>query len=130
MDTDGKLIAIVRVRGKVRVSADVANTLERLKLKNVNNCTVVKATKDYEGMLKKCKDYVAYGEIDDETLAQLLKKSKKGTENGKELTLKESMPVRLHPPRHGYRKIKLNYRQGGALGYMGSDINGLIKRML
>ena len=44
--------------------------------------------------------------------------------------LRKSLPIRLHPPRKGYRSIKRNVKQGGALGYMGPDINGLIQRMV
>ncbi|MEM0106781.1 MAG: uL30 family ribosomal protein [Candidatus Micrarchaeaceae archaeon] len=121
-----KFIAVLRVRGKVKVSADVAETLNRLKLKNPNNCAIIKATDSYEGMINKCKDYVAYGELDKDTLELLMKKA--GMKEGE--SIKEKMPIRLHPPKRGYRNIKLNYRQGGALGYMGSDINALIKRML
>ena len=37
---------------------------------------------------------------------------------------------RLHPPVKGYEGNKRSYQNGGALGYMGADINDLIKRML
>ena len=44
--------------------------------------------------------------------------------------LKELMPFRLHPPRHGFRSTKLSIKQGGNLGYNGEKINALITRMI
>jgi len=38
-------------------------------------------------------------------------------------------PFRLHPPRKGYRNIKLPYPEG-ALGYRGKEINELLRRMI
>src|SRR5271157_1775307 len=110
-----KLVAIVRIRGTVNVRGDITETLKRLNLKRVSNCTVIKVNDSYDGMLKKCSNYVAFGEIDEPTLAKLLARHAKG------FTAKEIMegkydaekfgaciPFRLHPPRHGYRSTKLN----------------------
>ncbi len=117
----GKLIAIVRVRGHVKVSSDIEETMKRLRLNHVNNCTVVKMDGSYFGMLDKCKNHVTYGEIDEATLKSLLAKflpevDPKEVLSGKKpmSDLKESMPFRLHPPRRGYRPIKLSYAQKGA----------------
>jgi large subunit ribosomal protein L30 len=132
-----KLIAIVRVRGKVKTSHDMEETLKRLRLNRVNNCVVVKSVPSYKGMIKKCQNHIAYGEIDSEVLEKLVTKhlpdvDAKAVASGKIdiTTLKESMPFRLHPPRHGYKSVKLGYNQGGSLGDNGSDINKLIKRMI
>ena len=130
-----KLIAVVRIRGRVNVRSDVAETLERLRLKRVSNCVVLKVTDSYNGMLNKCVNYVAYGEIDEPTLAKLLEKHAEGLEakdviSGSAEKLKEQLPFRLHPPRHGYKSTKLHFRQGGSLGYMGEEINKLIARMV
>ncbi|MGI0134555.1 MAG: uL30 family ribosomal protein, partial [Candidatus Micrarchaeaceae archaeon] len=69
-----KLVSIVRVRGRVNVRSDITETLNRLNLKRVNNCVVIKVTDSYGGMLNKCHNHVAYGEIDEETLSKLLAK--------------------------------------------------------
>ncbi len=135
---DNKLVAVVRIRGRVNVRGDITETLSRLNLKKVSNCTLIKVTDSYNGMLDKCKDYVAYGEIDEPTLTKLLERHKtegldaKGLMEGKfdAKKLKEHVPFRLHPPRHGYKSTKLAFSQGGSLGYMGSDINKLIARMV
>jgi large subunit ribosomal protein L30 len=138
---DGKskdeLIAIVRIRGRVNVRRDITETLERLHLKRVNNCIVLKMSPAYEGMLNKCVNYVSYGEIDAETLGKLLGRHAEGFDPKEVISgkadmakLKERMPFRLHPPRHGFRSTKLSVKQGGDLGYKGAGINALIKRMV
>jgi large subunit ribosomal protein L30 len=82
-------------------------------------------------MIKKVKDYVTYGEIDDETEKLLVEKRGEKTKDkeGKEVMKKF---FRLSPPRKGFGRkgIKFAFSQGGALGYRGTKINDLIKRML
>ncbi len=134
--TNDKLIAVVRIRGRVGIRSTTAETLKRLRLKRINNCIIAEATKSYEGMIKKCNNYIAYGEIDEPTLKKLLKKNSieigldKLADEGISKKLKEIMPFRLHPPRHGYKSIKRGVNQGGSLGYMGTGINELINRMV
>jgi len=133
---NNKLIAIVRIRGRVGVMNKTAETLERLRLKKVNNCVVVKVTKSYSGMIKRCSNYITYGEIDEPTLKNLLEKnsikleSNKVMEAGISKELRDTLPFKLHPPKHGYKGIKHGINQGGSLGYMGPQINELIKRMI
>ena len=134
---NNKLVAVLRIRGTVNVRGDITETLKRLNLKRVSNCTIIRVTDSYDGMLKKCSDYVAFGEIDEPTLTKLLERHAKG------FTAKEIMegkydvekfsaciPFRLHPPRHGYKNTKRNVNQGGSLGYMGPKINELLGRMV
>ncbi len=131
------MIAAVRIRGRVNVSHDIAETLNRLNLKRVSNCVLIKANSSYSGMLAAAKDRIAYGEVDKDTLSMLLAKYAKDF-NAQELIdgkrdvkeLREKMPFRLHPPRHGYKNTKLSHSQGGSLGYLGPGVNGLIKRMI
>ncbi|MGI0100413.1 MAG: uL30 family ribosomal protein [Candidatus Micrarchaeaceae archaeon] len=132
-----KLVAVVRIRGRVNVRSDITETLNRLNLKRVSNCTLIKITDSYNGMLNKCTNYIAYGEIDEPTLSKLLEKHAKELD-AKELLggkydaekVRSFVPFRLHPPRHGYKSTKLHFRQGGSLGYMGGEINKLITRMV
>jgi len=134
---DNKLIAAVRVRGRVNVRHDITETLNRLRLKRVNNCVVMKMTDSYYGMIKECSNYITYGEIDEPTLTRLIngagikadpKQIMEGKYDMKEL--KKSLPFRLHPPRHGYKSTKRSVKQGGSLGYMGPGINKLLQRMV
>jgi large subunit ribosomal protein L30 len=131
-----KIIAAIRVRGRVNVRGDITETLNRLKLKRVNNCVLIKVDESYTGMLKKCNSYIAYGEVNDEVLSKLLDKTELSikpeelSDKEKVKELREKLPIRLHPPRHGYKSTKLGFNQGGSLGYMGDYINNLISRMI
>jgi len=80
-------------------------------------------------MLRKIKDYVAYGEISDETLKELISKRAK-KQADKENKTKPFFE--LPPPKGGFERkgIKISFKDGGALGYRGSKINDLVKRML
>ncbi len=136
---ENKLLAIIRVRGRVGVRQSITETLNRLNLKRVNNLAIVFGNKSMLGMIQKCNDFVTYGEIKEDTLNKLfeakgitLKKEEldlvqKGKKNLKSIINKS---ITMHPPRHGYEGIKKGYSSGGALGYRGEDINTLIKRML
>ena len=152
------MYAVVRLRGSVKVRKEILDTLKMLRLHRVNHCVLVPKTKDYEGMLKKVKDYVTYGEIKKETLVKLLKErgrlvgNKKLTEDSlnkitgfktfeefAEAMLKGKVklkdypqikPVfRLSPPKHGLKSKKLHYPKGD-LGYRGDAINELVERMI
>ncbi|MDE1874304.1 MAG: uL30 family ribosomal protein [Candidatus Micrarchaeota archaeon] len=141
MSEKSKLLAVIRVRGRVKVRQSIAETLDRLNLRRVNNLVLVNSgNASYMGMLKKCKDFVTFGEIDKETLGKLLSaKGVKaedsaassllsGSTSAKELKIE--MPIRMHPPRSGYEGVKKPYQNGGSLGYRSEGINKLIAKML
>lgn len=141
MAEKSKLLAVIRVRGTVKVRESIAETLDRLRLKKVNNLVLLNSdNSSYAGMIQKCKDFVTFGEIEKETLSKLF--SAKGVKVDEaslgsllsgEKTLKDlkiEMPIRMHPPRHGYEGIKKDYASGGSLGYRSAGINKLITRML
>jgi len=139
------MLAAIRLRGRVGVRKEIQDTLKLLGLRKKFSCCVVPEDKTYLGMLKKAKDYITYGEIDEDTLRELIEKRFKRTPSNlrkignakssdeilnKVLNEKISLHFNLHPPRGGLRSIKLAYKQGGDLGYRGKAINELIKRML
>ncbi|EQD30407.1 50S ribosomal protein L30P, partial [mine drainage metagenome] len=96
---DKKIIAAIRVRGRVNVRHDIAETLERLRLKRPNNCIILSPTDSYRGMLKMCNNYIAYGEVDEDIISKLLKKvGIDSIEGADKEQLKKAMPIRLHPP--------------------------------
>ncbi|MCL5239505.1 MAG: uL30 family ribosomal protein [Candidatus Marsarchaeota archaeon] len=141
MAEKSKLLAVIRVRGRVKVRQSIAETLDRLNLRRVNNLVLVNSTNSsYMGMLKKCKDFVTFGEIDKETLAKLLTAKGIKVEDSAATSLvsggaspkelKIELPLRMHPPKHGYEGIKSSYANGGSLGYRSEEINKLITRML
>ncbi|MGC9514886.1 50S ribosomal protein L30 [Methanocrinis sp.] len=150
------MYAIVRLRGSVNTKPDIKDTLDMLRLHRINHCVVVPDSPHYRGMIQKVKDYVAWGEIDEDALASMLEM--RGRLNGnrrltdqfiKEKTsygtikefasalsqgavsLKDAgiKPVfRLHPPRKGHRGTKKTVKEGGELGYHES-ISDLIWKM-
>jgi len=71
-----KKIAIIRVRGTTGVMKPVKDTLNMLRLYKKNCCVVLNDGPNIIGMIKKAKDYITWGEIDDETLKLLTKKMK------------------------------------------------------
>jgi large subunit ribosomal protein L30 len=155
------LYAVIRIRGIPDTPADVEYTLNLLKLRRKYSLVIYpKDLPGLEGMLRKVKDWVTWGEIDEETLALLLEKrgrDKGGLKLSRDILKKffnvdsfEELarkilsgeivlhkqdvikPVfRLHPPRGGFKgSIKKPIGDHGELGYRGSGINDLIKRML
>ena len=142
----GSFIAAIRIRGKMRVDTQVTDTLNMLRLYNNNYCIVLPNNELFLGMLRRTKDYITWGEIDDETFKTLVEKRGeefKGREtdaNGK-IQHKNFISVnnkkikkyfRLSPPRKGFERkgVKTTYQNGGALGYRGEKIKELIMRMI
>ncbi|MGQ4874118.1 MAG: 50S ribosomal protein L30 [Promethearchaeota archaeon] len=72
-DFTPKLYFAVRIRGAPGMRRKILDTLHMLRMNKVNHGVLIWGVKSYLGMLKKCKDYIAYGEIDESTLIKLLK---------------------------------------------------------
>lgn len=151
--------AVVRVRGGIRTSRDVKETLRLLRLTRQNHLVFVPEDASHRGMLQKVKDYVTWGEVDAETIAEVLAlrgrlsggrpltdeavRARTEFKSTRELAaaLAESRAaisrlggikpvIRLHPPRGGYEGTKRPFRDGGSLGYRGRDICSLVRSML
>lgn len=151
--------AAVRIRGKINVKPDIKRTLELLNLTRSNHCVILNEDPSVKGMLKVVKDYITWGEINQETLTKLIK-SRGRLIGDKELTdayiksntsykdveqlskailddkirykdVPDVKPFfRLHPPRKGFKSIKRPVGKKGAAGYRGKDINNLLQRMI
>lgn len=155
-----KRIAVIRIKGIVKTNREIKDTLYLLRLRRNNVAIVTKNTPDILGMLKKVEPWIAWGEIDKETFKNLLLKrgriigNKRFTEEYLKNTLGisleefvnsffdfkielENVPglkpyFRLKPPSGGFPRkgIKASYRDGGAYGYWGKDINNLLMSMI
>lgn len=69
------LYAIIRIRGRVDVPPDIDYTLKLLRLHKKFHATLYPSDlPGIQGMLRKVKDWVTWGEIDEETLIELLRK--------------------------------------------------------
>jgi len=75
----------VRVRGHIGVRGEIADTLEHLRLHKTNHAVIVPKNDSYEGMLRKARDWIAYGELSEATLAEVLRTRAK-VEGDKPLT--------------------------------------------
>jgi len=115
------MIAAVRVRGDVDVRHKVSRTLQDLNLEKRNSCVVFEDSDSVRGMLKVAKDYIAYGEISEETVEKLSERKEQEIESG--------TVVNLSPPTGGFRDTKRQVNQGGALGER-QDMDELVQKMV
>ncbi len=115
------MIAVIRIRGQTSLDYDVKETFDRLNLKRKYHCIILENPTDIElGMIKKIKDLVAYGEINQDTLNKL--KNARGYQGEKYF--------RLNPPRGGIDSKKPFGMNKGVLGNNKEEINKLILRMI
>lgn len=146
-------LAIVLVRGTVNMHPDVRKTLDLFYLRKKFACVVIPNNDVNKGMIAKIKDYVTYGEIDENTYEALLMSRGKSVDNKSldekkvkevvEKFFKKDIKIReikdlgvkpffnLHPPIKGFERggIKKPFTNGGALGYRAEAINDLLIRM-
>ena len=67
------MYAVVQVRGVVNTRHEIKETLKMLRLHHINHCVLIPETPEYLGMIRKVKDFVAYGEVNAETLETILR---------------------------------------------------------
>lgn len=153
-------IAVIQVRGGMNTAPKVMKTLQLLNLRSKNSCVLVETSPVKLGMLVALKDYITWGEANEETIKMLIQK--RGRLAGNQILTEEyvkkqlnltisdfakaianekhklrDLPgmkpyFRLTPPKGGYeiKGTKKQYSIGGALGYRKEAINDLIRRML
>ncbi len=141
------MYAAIRIRGSIGLKKELKDTLKMLRLNRKMHCALVKDDEVMRGMLQKAKDYITWGNIDDETLKLLL--HKRGRKKGNKRITKEEAEVlfdkikaekkmvfdikpvfRLSPPSKGFRgSIKQHYPRG-ELGNRREKINELLKKMI
>lgn len=114
-------IAIVRVRGQVRIRHDLVRAMEQLNLRKRHNATVVEETPSVLGQLNKVQSFITWGPVTEATIKMLAPRSRN-----------EGKFFAMQPPRKGYGRkgIKRPFANGGALGNRGDKINDLLTRMM
>ncbi len=160
MSADEPVVLAIRVRGTVGVRPQIEDTLNKLNLVRVHHAVVLKLTSSLRGMVDKAKDYITWGEVDEETATLLLMKRGRLTGNQRltnaylkkhskyssikafakalvagKATVRDVeglKPVfRLTPPSGGFKGKKYRaYGEGGITGYRGMAINELAKKMI
>jgi large subunit ribosomal protein L30 len=158
-EAEPKCIVAIRVRGVVRGSREVRETLGMFHLKRNNYAVLVDNRPSFLGMLKAVQNFVTWGEISREMLKGLLAKRAR-LKGDKRLTeeylqkigfgsidelgdavfdckveywrLKSIAPFfRLRPPSKGFKgSVKKSVAAGGESGYRGAKIDKLIVRMI
>jgi large subunit ribosomal protein L30 len=152
-----KLFAI-RIRGSVNVNHKIAETLDLIGLKKVNNGVILDDRNSTLGMLQIVKDYITWGEVEPDELSMILKNrgevvgkdklsddyikknssfksiyefSKALHESKAELNDVSGLKTifRMHPPRKGHKGIKRAFSVGGSLGNRDKGIKDLIHKM-
>ncbi len=153
-----RMYVAIRIRGSIGLTRDIEDTLKMLRLTAVNRCILASEKPESKGMLEKVKDWITWGEVDKETLVELLRKRLRlyGNKRIDEKILKETtkfssfeefaeallqeklrlkeidklQPVfGLTPPSKGFKSVRDPYPSGD-LGYRGKEINELLKRMV
>lgn len=139
------MLVAIRISGMVDVNADVAETMDRLRLRRKYSAVLLPNTKENLNLLRHVRNHVAYGPIAKNTLAKLIsargQPMKKGEKvDGEKISAqldKESLQdlglkpfFRLHPPRGGIESKKHAGVGKGVLGDNKEKINELVERML
>lgn len=157
---ENKKIAVIRIRGLTKLKGDIEDTMKMLNLYRKYSCVILDNNIGMIGMITKIKDYVTWGEIDEETFKLLIEKRGKiyGNKQLSEDYMKNNIKLsyeqfvkeffsnnkklrdvpglktyfRLKPPTGGFERhgIKKHYSMGGAVGYRKEKINDLIKKMI
>jgi len=143
-----KIIAI-RISGRVGLRHDIERSLDVLRIQKKHAAVIVETKPEIMGIIDKLKQFIAYGELDDETakllvekrgrlpgdkpvdskkVAEFMNEFMKGNKKMEDIGLKPFF--RLSPPKGGFKKsIKQMYPKG-VLGNYGKKINDLVKRMI
>lgn len=139
------MIITIRISGLVGRNKNIKETLHRLRLRRKYTAVLLKSTQENLKLLKKIRDHIAYGDIDKQTLLELIEKrailKKKGykikpesiisqlEKDSKNLDIKPFF--RLHPPRGGIdAKNHFGTSRKAVLGDNKEKINDLVRRML
>ena len=139
------MIVVIRISGRVGLSKDIKETLDRINLRRKYSATFLKPSPENIKLLRKIRNVVAYGDIDKETLKELIEKRGTPIDKSKKIDAEKIISelekkklkdlglkpfFRLHPPRGGIdSKTHFPIRKG-VLGDNKTKINDLVRRML
>lgn len=138
-------LAVVLVRGLAKTPNTIKRALALLNISRKNECVLLDNNPVNKGMINKVKDYVAWGEVSEQTIKELVEKRGRlfqGREEDRKGKYKYNYleyggkkyrkSFHLNPPQKGFGRkgIKMAFKVGGALGYRGEKMNDLIVRMI
>jgi large subunit ribosomal protein L30 len=140
------MLILIRISGIVNLTKKLSETLFRLRLRRKYSAVLFKQTSENMKILKKVRNNIAYGDIDEKTLYLLIEK--RGLPKDKSIKVDpkkvidqiEKLPptkwdikpfFRLHPARGGIdAKKHFGVTKKGVLGDNKKAINDLVRRML
>ncbi len=141
------MLAVVRIRGTIKMSGENKDNLRMMRLSVANHCTLLPNNRESKGMLKKAVSFVTWGEISPKMLEKLVEKRgrlagdkkldsklvketcQKISKDGNLKNIDIKRIFRLSPPRKGLKSIRRHFPKGD-LGYRGDKINELLERMI
>ena len=139
------MLLVIRISGDVDINSDIREALFRLKLRRKYAAILIKPDPQNMKILNKLRNHVAFGDINKETLRDLLSERGQLIDKKKKINIDdvisqmekkklESLNLkpffRLHPPRKGIESKKHFGVGKGVLGDNKSSINDLVRRML
>ena len=140
------MMIAIRIKGLVEISGKINETLSRLRLRRKYAAVLLNSNQETVKLLRKVRDYVAYGDLDEKTLLELIEKRGKPISKDKKIDAKKIVAAldkkkpeelgmkpffRLHPPRGGIDSKKhFSVSKKAVLGDNKKKINDLVRRML
>ena len=139
------MLLAIRISGMVEVPKRVQEALHRLRLRRKYSAVLIKPSNENVKLLKKLRNFIAYGDIKPEVLAELIDKRGMPKDKSKKIDAKKVIEelekkkttelsikpfFRLHPPRGGIDSKKHFGVDKGVLGDNKEKINDLVRRML
>src|SRR3989344_3829019 len=137
------MLLVIRISGDVDINSDIREALFRLRLRRKYSAVLINPTPQNIKLLNKLRNHVAFGDINKETLYDLLSERGQLIDKKKKINVEEVISqmekknleslnlkpfFRLHPPRKGIES-KRHFGVGkGVLGDNKSSINDLVRR--
>ncbi|MEI6849428.1 MAG: uL30 family ribosomal protein [archaeon] len=138
------MILVIRISGMVEIPKNVQLTLDRMRLRRKYSAILLRESAETMTLLQSVRNFVAFGDVTDETLTMLIEKRAESSD-GKKIDAKAVVAglknkdladlgikpfIRLHSPRGGINS-KLHFPlKDGVLGDNKAKINDLVRRML
>jgi len=138
------MILVIRISGQVGLSKEDKETLFRMRIRKKYAAILLNHSEKNEKVLKKMRNHIAFGDIDKETLKELLQKRAKPVDKKNKIEVEkvveqldkkslQSLGIKpffsLHPPRGGIESKKHFGVGKGVLGH-NKKMNELVRRML
>ncbi len=141
------MILVIRISGDVDLTSEIKETLFRMRIRRKYSAVLIKPSPEALKLLRRVRDFVAFGDINKETLSLLLQKRAIPSKKGKKIDVKKIIEelekrklteieeikpfFRLHPPRGGIdSKNHFGNSKKAVLGDNKDKINDLVRRML